>query len=82
MVSTILTDGVRTLLDYGAVLEDVQARLDLVPIRRHAATSMVPVVDLSLTYRDDTEPKQLKLQVAPQVLEKLYETCAAFVSER
>ena len=70
-----------SLLTYGAVLDDVHARLDLVPVSRHATSSMVPIVNMTMAYRDGAEPKQLNLQVSPTVLRKLFKTCEAFVKE-
>ena len=65
--------------DYGAVLEDARARVDLVAASRHGDMRAVPVVMLTLRYRDGDDVQRLTVQVAPQMMKQLKLTFDALV---
>lgn len=65
------------LADFGAVLDDVRARVDVVPASRHDRKLAVPVVMLSLRYQEAGQARQVTVQVAPVVLAQLQATLGA-----
>jgi hypothetical protein len=69
-----------TLLAHGAVLDDVDWRLDYVASTTEAPKLLMPVALLTLSYRDHGDPKRLTLQVTGDQLQKLKAICEALTN--
>lgn len=72
--SMLAVDG---LGDFGPVLEDVRIRTSYLRASRHLPQALIPLVTLSLRYKDGENARQLSLSLPPQLIEQL----RAIVSE-
>jgi hypothetical protein len=69
-----------TLLAHGAVLDDVDWRLDYVAATTDAPKLLMPVALLTLSYRDHGDQRRLTLQVTNDQLQKLKLICEALLN--
>lgn len=63
------------IADHGKVLEDIKWRVDLVSTSDRGVGLKLPVLMLTLHYRDNGREEQLHLQVLPNVAQKLRAVC-------
>lgn len=66
--SMLAVDG---LGDFGPVLEDVRVRTSYLRASRHLPQALIPLVTLSLRYKDGDDARQLSLSLPPQLIEQL-----------
>jgi hypothetical protein len=71
-----------TLSAHGAVLDDVDWRLDYVAATTDAPRLLMPVALLTLSYRDHGDARRLTLQVTADQLGKLESICRALLDAR
>jgi hypothetical protein len=65
----------RTVLDHGRVLEKINWRIDLLASSDRGHNLRLPVVTLTLHYREGTRRDQLTLQVLPDLVGELRAIC-------
>lgn len=72
----------RTVVDHGRVLESFRWRLDVLASSDRGIAMKLPVLTLTLHYREGSRREQLSLQVLPHVLEQLRAVCQHVLGRR
>jgi hypothetical protein len=74
--------GRRTVADHGRVLEAVRWRVDVLGASDRGLGLKLPVVTLTLHYREAGRREQLSVQVLPEVMKQLRDVCDRVLGRR
>ena len=70
----------RSIADHGKLVEDVHWRIDKIIQSEHGDGVNVPVVVLTLRYREGERAERVTLHLLPEQLKKLESACASILS--